>query len=350
MQYASNAVLVKARAMHAGRITDAQFAELASCRTLEELLSKLRQNKRYARLLEKVPANLTVEQAEELLRLSVFDQLYTLSRYERSGGKEFFQYYVIKNDIAQILRVLRMLINGSRENAIAAPPPFFGRMSDLNLFKLASVNSFPSLLEALSNTPYRGILEPFAPLWGDKQLYLHVEAACNRYICQCLTGILHHDKSDKKQVDKVFRLYFDSEWIIALYRMKKLKMQDTEVISGFFSEAYTEFTKAQMESLSKAEDIPGFMRILSQTPYAEAFQNMHTGDTEVVVVDYVLKKYLKELRFFTDPAAMVFCYMVLAENEISNIIRVVEGIRYGIGAEQIMLALTGVSHNQKNSP
>lgn len=343
MRYASNALLAKARAMYAGRITAERFTELAASRSLGELIAKLRQNKRYTRLLEKVPTAITVPRLEELLRLSVFEQLNILSRYERSGGKDFFKYYVVKNDIAQILRCVRMLQTGIREKAVAAPPPFFGRTSRLNLFSLAGVKSFPELLNALSGTPYRRLLEPFAPLWGGDSLYLHVEAAFNRYLYTCLSEIIRHDKSDEKQVDKIFSLYFDSEWIISLYRMKKLHMQDAAVISGFLAENYTNFTKAQIDALSRADGVDEFMDILSKTVYAEAFSGIHRGDTEVVVTDYVLRRYRKELRFLTDPAAMVFAYMYLAENEISNIIRVIEGIRYRIGTEQIVSALTGVA-------
>ncbi|MBR1811319.1 MAG: V-type ATPase subunit [Clostridia bacterium] len=342
MSFASNAVLAKARAMYAGHITGAEYDNLVAAQSLTELLSRLVKRKHYASALEKAHRDITAAQAEELLRISIFEQLSVLSRYEKSGRMDFYKYYIVKNDSLQILRSVRLLISGQMQDYLAQLPPFYDRLTELNLFGLAGARSFEDILSVLQGTPYRKILEPFQPVITEEGAYLRIEAEMNRYLNGYLIDTIKHDKADKKQIFEVGSIILDSRLITSLYRLKKMGIRDERIMTGFFVNGYSSFSPKQVEALLKSQDEKDFMRILSATVYGEALKGLDYGDTEKVMEDYLCAKLMKGLRFYTDPAAIMVCYMFLAENEVKNIVRIIEGIKYGIEPAEIKKVLTGV--------
>ena len=342
MHYASNAVLAKARAMYAGHITPAEYETLISCHTLSELLSQLQRRRRYAAALSKATAQITPIQAEELLRLSVYEQLATLSRYEISERNEFFRFYIVKREIAQILRCLRLLSSGRAGEYLAELPPFFNHLTELDLIRLAEAKSFSDVLQVLDGTPYRQILRPFEPVFGEKGVYLRIEAAFHEYLHNYLFSCAKHDKANEKQMKEALSLYLDSAYMTAMYRMKKMRVGDENVYRCYLFEKYTAFTRPQLTRLAGAKDEKEFMRALRDTTYGEALKSLDYGESEQVMEEYVCGKFRKGLRFYTDPAAVMLCYMYLCENETRNIIRVIEGIRYGISPDKIRGVLTGL--------
>ena len=52
--------------------------------------------------------------------------------------------------------------------------------------------------------------------------------------------------------------------------------------------------------------------------------------------------HLKKLRFSTDPSVVLFCYIFLAENELTNLTHIIEGVRYHLPPEKIAPLLVGV--------
>lgn len=342
MRYASNAVLAKARAMYAGRITSEEYDALVSCKSLSELIGLLQRRKRYAVSLEKAPSSITPAQAEELLRMSVYEQLAILGRYEISERNTFFRFYIVKREIEQLLRCIRLLIGGRSQEYLTELPPFFNSLTELNLFRLAEADSMEDVLQVLDGTPYRRILSPYVPIYKEKGVYLQIEAAFHAYLFAFLFDSAKRDKSDKKQMEEALRLYVDAEYITSMYRLKKMRAGDEKIYSAYLVKNHTAFSKAQIDAMQRARDEKEFMAALAKTAYGEELKALDYGDTEKVIAEYVCEKYRKGLRFYTDPAAVMVCYMFLAENEIMNIIRIIEGIRYQISPNEIKSVLTGV--------
>ncbi len=343
MGFASNAVPAKARAMFATHVTAAEYETLCGARSLPELLSKLEKNKHYAPALERAHRDISPAQAEELLRISIFDRLSLLSRYEISGKKDFYKYYIIKNDIVQLLRIIRLLLCGHLQDYLAVLPPFYEKLTQLDLYALASAGSFGDILRILNGTPYRRVLEPFSQMLGGADVYLQIETALNHYLSDYLAETLRRDRYDKKQTSEVLCLYFDARFITSVYRLKKIGGAGETAARGYLVGDYTAFTKPQAEALCGARDEKDFMRALSVTVYGDALRGLDYGDTEKIMEDHLCRRLVKGFRFYTDPAAIVMCYMLLAENEVKNIIRIIEGIRYGVEPEQIRKSLTGIS-------
>ena len=78
------------------------------------------------------------------------------------------------------------------------------------------------------------------------------------------------------------------------------------------------------------------------TPYASEFYGASFDYIEEGVRKIDYRWHLKKLRFSTNPSVVLFCYIFLAENELTNIIHIIEGVRYGLAPDDIATLLVGV--------
>lgn len=146
----SNAILAKSRAMYGRRLTERNYTELLNCHSVNEVANYLKNRTAYADIFEgTTTTDIHRGQLETMLKKRVFDQYASLCRYEMSIGQDFYQYFIVRSDIDQIMSCARFLSTGHPGDYLFAMPAFFNQHTKLDLYALAAVNSFESLLAAL---------------------------------------------------------------------------------------------------------------------------------------------------------------------------------------------------------
>ena len=127
-------------------------AQLPQC--VNEVANYLKNRTAYADIFEgTTTTDIHRGQLETMLKKRVFDQYASLCRYEMSIGQDFYQYFIVRSDIDQIMSCARFLSTGHPGDYLFAMPAFFNQHTKLDLYALAAVNSFESLLAALEGTP-----------------------------------------------------------------------------------------------------------------------------------------------------------------------------------------------------
>ena len=91
-----------------------------------------------------------------------------------------------------------------------------------------------------------------------------------------------------------------------------------------------------------AQDAQDVIHRLVNTPYASEFYGASFDYIEEGVRKIDYRWHLKKLRFSTNPSVVLFCYIFLAENELTNIVHIIEGVRYGLAPDDIATLLVGV--------
>ena len=345
VSYTANAVFAKARAMYGKRLRKSQYTDMLSCRTIGELVSYLKTRTEYASAFEN-RTDISSNQVEELLRIHLLKKLEILCRYEISAGENVYKYFIAKNDIAQILKFIRLLILGVPEKYLSALPAFFSRYTELDLYRIAKARSFSELLEALDGTPYKKLLEPYAENFGDNGIYLIMESSLNAYLYQYLSILVDKgtDKKSASQVHEVINYKADMETIANIYRLTRLQDADNNIIKNYINTDFTNFTDKELDMLINEQYARDILRLLPSTYYGKDFAKVEFSYLEGALQQMAYNKFVKGIRYYTSPTAVMFCYVFLAENEVQNIIRIVEGIHYHIPPEKINAFLIGTDN------
>ncbi len=342
--FSSNAILAKSRAMYGRRLTQQNYTDLLGCHSVGEVAAYLKTRTAYADILEGVAA-LSIHRGrlEELLKKRLFLQYASLCRYEMSIGQDFYQYFVIKNDITQILNCLRLLNSGRSGEYIFSMPAFFNEHTGLDLFKLAEVTSFSGLLDALDGTEYRKVLAPFEQLTLTSRSILDIEAVLYKFFYSRLWQLANKDFKGKRLegILDVMRIQVDMRTVENFYRLKKMIHADELMLRQFVIPEISNLSEKQITMLINAPTAEDMLKSLAQTFYAAQLKQVDFKYIEVATHKILFNWSKKYFRFSTDPTVVMFCYIYLAENEIDNITHVVEGVRYEVPADRIKAMLIG---------
>ena len=82
------------------------------------------------------------------------------------------------------------------------------------------------------------------------------------------------------------------------------------------------------------------MAVLEKTPYKSASKKDADLEKELAVFLHSFCK--KEIRFSSYPPVVMLCYLLLSQDEITNLIRIIEGCKYGVSAQEVRKNLIGI--------
>ncbi len=342
--FSSNAILAKSRAMYGRRLTEQNYLDLINCRSVGEIASYLKTRTSYADIFEGVAtANIHRGRLEEIFKKRLLKQYASLCRYEMSIGQEFYRYFILKNDITQILSIVRLLSIGRSGDYLFSFPAFFSEHTDLDLFKLASIDSYAGLLDALSGTEYKEILAPFEKTAKAARESLDIEAALYNFFYSKLWQLANKDfkGSRLEGMLDVLRIQVDMRAIVNLYRLKKMLHADETLLMRFIIPEISNFTGKEISLLVQSPSAEEMLKSLELTFYGKQLKAIDFEYVEVATHKILNNWSKKHFRFSTDPTVVMFCYISIAENEIDNIIHIVEGVRYHVPADKIKPMLIG---------
>lgn len=343
--FSANAILAKARAMHGQRLKNKDYQELLSCKTVGEAATYLKNKTSFHEVFEGViTSSMHRGQVESILRKRLFLQYASLCRYEMAIGHEFYKYFLISNDIEQILTCVRLLNAGRSEDYLFSMPVSFDELTALDLYKLAEVRSYKDLLDALEGTDYKKVLSNISTKYTDYWGILNIEAALFRYKYLELKAIAQKRSKGKRRQEILdfLKLQCDTQTIITLYRLKRLFPQERSRLWQHILIEMSNLTEKQWRLLIDAEDSSALLKIVKKTFYGKGISPEDIDFVEESAQVFLYERTIKLLRFSDNPTIVMFCYIFLAENEISNITHIIEGIRYGLSSSETKSLLVGI--------
>ena len=343
VSYADNAVLAKAHAMYGKRITQENYNDMLNCRSLGELVNYLKTRTCFSSDFDALPTNIDSAQIEEILKMSLLKKSEKLCEYQLSAGENFYRYFVVQNDIRQIMIMIRLLIIGKPERYLASLPPFFNSRTEIDLYELAKVRSYSDLLKALDHTEYQKILKGFRENYAEDGVFVLIENALNKYRFSFLIKSIKHskDRRKKNEIYELVKYRLDMYTLTSAYRLLSLDSPNKIFVRDFAVSDCTNLTEKNLQAISEAKKAMDIIDIISDSYYKKDFSKVDFKYIENATRNMMVNRQLKGFRYYTNPTAVMLCYLFLAENEVRNIIHIVEAIKYNIPAEKASSVLIG---------
>ena len=338
MSKASNAVLALSRAFYGKRLTDKDYDNLIACKTLNEFAQYLRTRTDYAKQIdESGTTEFTSKGLEQLVGKHSIENFASICRYELAIGSEFYRYFIVRDEIDQILNCTLYMLGNSRENYLMRMNPFLDKHLDIDLFALAKAQTLEDISKSLEKTPYKKIYDRC--LSSDTVNYLTFEKAFEAYFESVVKKLVKKCFSGRED-DELYKIIcrsLDCKFIEKIYRTIKYYPDDISLRS-FSSPAFvtmTLFSEKDLADFANCKTQKEFLNRLSKTPYKG-----WVSDDSSQSLEYQLEKQLyllcrKQIRFSSYPSVVMFCYLLLTQNETSNLVRIIEGIKYNVPAQVI---------------
>lgn len=333
---AANAVIAKARAMYGKLLHVSQYAELARKQNLQEIATYLKESTSYGAELEDVRGSIIYrQQLETILRRHTLHQYARIAPYAADIKNGVPAYILMDAEIEMILRCLKGIVTVRQENFIADLPTFIQPYVGFRILSLANAHTVPQLIEILERTPYGLLLEKCAAK-KEGLLYSNFAQAVYAWYFDTLMKRAHAYSKGKarKDLEDLIAARAESMNLCTVYRLKKFYQMPSEKIRGWLYPYRWRLSQKETNLLVESENAGIFLERLLHTSYGpwidtqDLFLEGQLGRARQVQEE-------KMIHFSTDPHVIYTAFMLLCHTEMENIIRVIEGVHYGMKPEKI---------------
>lgn len=339
--YASNAILAKARAMYGNRLTRKNYADLLQCRTVADVAAYLKMHTNYKDVLASLNENdIHRGQLEIVLRKKIFRDFEKLARYELSIGEDLVEYVISRIEIEQIMHSLMLLSAGKSDEYIYSMPLFFNKHTRIDLPALSKMQNYDNFLQALKTSAYYKILKPMRPPEGKAINLTLIEARLYTYLYGIIFRFIreHKDSATRQELYELFESYIDAHNFVKIMRLKKYYHSD----QSFIRESLLPFgrlSKKQLDEMVSAESTDEVFDIMKTSWLGKKIAALEYTYLDELPLRIRFEKCRHNIRFSVNPPVTMISYIFLSEIELSNVINIIEGIRYQLPAKEIVKML-----------
>lgn len=336
------AIVPKAKAIAARRLMRDDYAELERKRSVLEVTTALQNHPYFADSLKGLsPMNLHRAQIEEALRKDIFYKYESLMHYTYKKGS-FGTYFLMRCEITELLAKIRLLSMGFRHHYIVQLPGFLASKTSFSLLKLAKAETIEECVPVVAGTPYAKVLASVMPPRGKLPDYLLCEHAFWDYyyttvIRQIDRSIPGHTRQDTK---RLFLQQAEIYNLDLLYRAKAFyntQLPPQRIRALLLNVSYI-LPPRKLYEMANARDLNEFLWLYNDSR-AKAVYGERTADLEKpsdIEADRALYHTAERLLHFScTPQTVLAATLCLADIQRSNIINIIEGVRYGLPVAQI---------------
>ncbi len=336
MNNAENALLAKAHALYAKRLTNDDYSAMLECTSHNELFSYLKSNTSYGEYLEKLPSTqLSRARFENAMNQILLNRLSSLCRFEKMIGEKLYKYFITKNEIETIIYCSRHLDTNEITDLFTIPE-FYKREQTVFGYEMQKAKSFEELVGYLKGSPYEKVVKAVMKTKGDLNLpllentlyqYLYIETA--NQIKKSFKG------KQAEEILKYFRTVSDMVMIESVIRLNQFYSSLPGAKANLYISPVSEFNEKQIKALADSKSVEDVLKVIHSTRYKKYFNSNDNHSVEQKTREILITECAKQLRYSQNPLVCMFCYSTLAENEIKNITHIIEGIKYKLSPDEI---------------
>ncbi len=336
------AMVPKAKHMASQCLSAEEYKALTRRRTVLEVVAFLQSHPYSSKTMGGISqTNPHREQIEQALSKDLFFKYEALMRYCFKEG-HFGGYFIIRCEIDEILQKLRLMGVGFSERYIVQMPGFLLNKTKLQLLKLAEAKTLEEVCNILSGTPYLKVIQSVMPQSGEKLDYIKCEHAFECFYYNYVFDKIKEDLSKKAALEtcELFCLQAEIYNLDVIFRAKAFysDVYSYKNLTEILLPYYGILNKKQILKLACAKDLDEFLSLYNASRAVKTYgiKSKNIEAQSGIQPHIALRnKARKLLHFSIVPETVLAALLCFAEIERSNIVTIVEGVRYGLEPDQI---------------
>jgi V/A-type H+-transporting ATPase subunit C len=339
-----SALAGKARAMYGKLLTSEDYRILMRQKTVGDVATWLKFNTPYKDAVSSLDEGAIHRVPfENMLRKSLLDDFRKLFCFSQGKIKEFLRVALLKHEVESVKRLFRVLEMERTANLVKDSLLFLSKYDTLDIDRLTKSQTSHDFIANLQGTGYYNVLRPFLSEDKSRNLF-HIEMALDMYY---INLVLSKKKRllqglDASVVQRSIGTEIDVLNLLWIYRGRMIYNLDRSVILGYFIPQGCKLSAELAYELADAGDPEAFKQIVARTKYAGLFLSDKHSFAELNFNEYMYRMHLSFLRKYGFSISSALSYLHLKEFELSNIISILEGIRYHLPVETITKYIVGV--------
>lgn len=340
------AVAVKIRAMWGKRLTSDDYRRLLSMRSVPEIAAFLRAHPGWSGALDRINVA-TVHRAEleMALRRHNVEKYLKLFPYLPRRDHHLIRYPVLSVELEQIMRFMTLASIGRAQDYVFNMPQFFDRYSKIRYQELSAAVTYEDMLEAVREAEFYRALLRLKPENGGFPDYTTVETTMYSYYFRSVEKRIEENIRGRLREDMLtaIRMQADLRNIETIMRVKRYYPQHEAQLFSYLIPIRGNIRPDQLKAVYAAQDWDGIMRALSGTVYGRYFSKYEFEDIDQYYFAILYDFNTRNIAMGVPSVFIPMCYLFLQQVELSNLIHVIESVRYGLSPDNAARLLIGAA-------
>jgi V/A-type H+-transporting ATPase subunit C len=328
----------KAKAMFGERLKAPDYQTLLQKKSVAEIASFLKEETSFRSALAGINEKAVHRgQLEALLRMDVLYRMEKLLRYADKGSAKFIDIMVMDDEIEAILSCIRNFSYGDKLMLVSALPTYIEQYMCFDLRKLADITDYASLMELLKGTPFEETIGRYQVKSEEDIDFVGLEHELKLHYYERVIETIDKNTHGKaqKQMEDIYRSDIELDNISIIYRLKKYFQAPPAKIQSLLTPMYCHISERAVHDMIENCSSEEVIQKLSSSYYKRFI-----AGAKFVYIEHYTKMILYNMNehfihTYNEPNLVLLSYLLLSECEIQNVIDIIEGVRYGIGQDQI---------------
>lgn len=338
---ANNALTAKARAMFGKRLKEEDYKNLLGKKAVSDIATYLKTNTYFEKCLWGINDKAIHRgQLEVLLRTDIFNRLSRLILYADDSANNFIRIAIMDTEIDILLMIIRGLSQPAEERrhqAIVNLPIYAEKFMSFDVKALTEVKDIKELQTVVQKTPYFNVLLKYVDNTLEDIDFVALEHELRLCYFRLALASLENvsPTSDAYKMKQIILSRVELDNISIIYRLKKYFSASPNRIKMLISDYYSFFSKNELYDMIDHCSADEIIEKLQQSRYAR-----YLDDAKFTYIEHYTKLLSYKLcyRFiemYKDANMVLLAYLFVSEIEIQNVIDIIEGVRYNVGADKI---------------
>jgi V/A-type H+-transporting ATPase subunit C len=340
MEVQYSAIAAKLKAMHSNFLTDEDFEQLLSKKSVNDICSYLKSTAGYAEVLEDVNEHdVHRGRMEILIEQNLVDEYVRLYNFLDHSKREIMVFWFMRFEQEFLKREIRYIYTHEARNKDDVNQgrfeAFFETHTKVNHEIMKNATTLSDCIEACKETPYWHALQRAENLNADFfSMGMMMESMYYEGVWKTIN--LRLDKSQRELIKKHMGTKIDLLNIMWIYRGKKYFNFENEIIFTYLLPVRYRLSEDIFKQMVMSDSVEQMVAIVRGTAYSELFDGLENGTFIEENYNRITYKLAKNMFVnHTDSMAAVYAYLSLKEIEIKKITTIIEGIRYSQNPDSI---------------
>ena len=248
-------------------------------------------------------------------------------------SRQVVHYDTLKSERQQMINLVNAISNGLSRDFVEALPGYLLEHSKLRLLQLAKCEGFDQLLTKLKGTPYYKPLlgtvrtEDGRPDFTDAEI--RIRTAYYSGLMQSVKSS-SFSRSEKEELEALIKSDVDMINIINSLRLKTYFGYNADDIKLFML-PFTGTGKRVMQCIYSSDTPEQMLAKIEHTKYGRAIdEGRDAHDIERSLQQNRLRQMKHTIAGSNSAAVVMYAFMYICDNEIRNLVRIIEGVRYDV--------------------
>jgi V/A-type H+-transporting ATPase subunit C len=342
---AYSALASKTRSMYGQFMDGENYRELMQKRSVNDIAAYLKNNTHYRSTLADIDeATIHRSKLEKVLKRDLMQDYYKLATFSSGSVRSLIKTVYKKHEIETLKLLFRAFSLGKVEySTIEESLLFLSRYDSINIPKLALSRNVAEFVNGLKGTVYYDRLHPYIGDGKNIELF-NIEMALDSLYYTNIEKVVSKGFSgeDKLIIEELVGTEIDLFNLLSIYRCKSFYNMDRDLINSYMIDKSFRLTKADRLRIIDSSGKESLLEQLANTKYTEIFAGKDERFYDYNALEYLYKMHYRMYQHKSTTIACIISYLRLKETEISNIVSLIECVRYKLPEEELKRFVIGL--------